>query len=132
MIVTFLALFIGGIIGGLCRYLLEAVMPAMHAFPEATLFANLSGSLILGVFYGVAAVRDIPVWFRAGFGTGVIGAYTTFSTFCLDTDTLAHIDPIASYAYVLASVIGGPVFAYIGDILVVAVSKRTYRPAEEM
>ena len=128
----YVALLIGGAIGGFLRYLLAHIIPADGAFPDATLLINLSGSLVLGVFYGIAAVRDIPDWLRVGFGVGLIGAYTTFSTFCLNTDTLFRHSPLASYLYIAASMIGGPVLAYVGDLLVSTVSGRIWNTNEEL
>ena len=129
---TIVALFIGGAIGGFLRYFLATVIPGVNGFPDATLLINLSGSLILGAFYGVAAVREVPTWLRMGFGVGVIGAYTTFSTFCLDTDTLFRHSLMEGYLYIAASMILGPILAYVGDLLVAAVSTRIWHTAEEV
>ena len=78
---TYLALIIGSLLGGILRYALRMAIPTPDSFPLGILIINLSGSLILGVFYGVSDTRRIKLWLRVGFGTGVIGTFTTFSTF---------------------------------------------------
>ena len=71
---------IGAGTGGILRYLIYL---ALHStkFPLATLIINLSGSLALGVIAGIWA-KDHPL--RLLLGVGLLGGYTTFSTFSLD------------------------------------------------
>ncbi len=55
-------------------------------FPFATLAVNISGSLIMGVLYGLIQQGIIEVSvYRTLIGVGFLGAFTTFSTFSLDT-----------------------------------------------
>lgn len=104
---------IGGGIGSVLRYALSrAVHPAADGFPVATLVTNLLGALLLGML--IVAVTD--VWrphrlVRPALGTGLLGGFTTFSTFAVETRGLAF--PVAM-AYVLASVIGGVALATAG------------------
>lgn len=89
------------------------------AFPLGTLLINLTGSLILGWFTAWAIRRPaLPEWLRLGFGTGLIGAYTTFSTFSVEMLTLLQ-DGRAGYAaiYLAASLIGGLLLAWAGFML---------------
>lgn len=115
---AYFSLLIGAIIGGILRYSLEVLIPS-NGFPTATLLVNLSGSLILGLFYGGAEVLQIKHWHRIGFGTGVLGTFTSFSTFCLDATHLASTDLPLAVLYAFLSMIGGPVLAFLGDGLVV-------------
>ena len=71
---------IGAGTGGILRYPINL---ALHStkFPLATLIINLSGSLALGVIAGIWA-KDHPL--RLLLGVGLLGGYTTFSTFSLD------------------------------------------------
>ena len=115
---TYLALIIGSLLGGILRYVLSMTIPTPDSFPLGILIINLSGSLILGVFYGVSDTRRIKPWLRVGFGTGVIGTFTTFSTFCMGTDQLASSALYLSGAYVAISIIGGPLLAYLGNQVV--------------
>ena len=124
---TYLALLIGGVAGGVLRYALDTILPTPHSFPLSTLVINLIGSFILGLFYGVADVREVKPWLQVGFGTGVIGAFTTFSTFCLDMTTLTSSSLGLAAIYVTSSILGGPFLAFFGDQIVVAALRRTVK-----
>lgn len=126
---TYLALIVGGIVGGVVRYLLECIVPAVNTFPVTTLIINLSGSLTLGAFYGIADVRGIKPWLRVGFGTGVVGSFTTFSTFSLEMTHL-HLD--LAIIYGVCSMLGGPLFVLLGGQFVVLVSRRGISAREEL
>ncbi|XID94719.1 fluoride efflux transporter CrcB [Paenibacillaceae bacterium WGS1546] len=85
-------------------------------FPLGTLLVNLSGCLALGWFASWAESRHaLPSWLRVGVGTGLIGAYTTFSTFSMETVSLLQ-QRLAGLAllYVIASLFGGLAFAWLG------------------
>ena len=82
------------------------------AFPYATLIENVSGSLVMGLLAGYFAFRgDATQPMRLFQATGVLGGYTTFSAFSLDTALLWERGEVAlAVAYVLGSValsIGG-------------------------
>lgn len=104
---------LAGGVGSVLRYTLARAVPAATGdFPVATLITNLLGSLLLGAL--VVAVTEI--WrphrlLRPVLGTGLLGGYTTFSTFAVETRSLAL--PVAT-AYVAATVVGGLVFAAVG------------------
>lgn len=80
----------GGVVGALARYGLGVALPHPRAgFPWATFGVNVSGCLLIGVL--MVLVTD--VWptqrlVRPFLGTGVLGGYTTFSTYILDTQQL--------------------------------------------
>ena len=80
-----------GVVGGagaLARFLLDGAVSsrAGSAFPYGTLAVNLLGALVLGVLTGAALSTDAQ---RLA-GTRVIGAYTTFSTWMLESHRLAE------------------------------------------
>ena len=83
------------------------------AFPYATLFENVTGSLAMGLLIATFAFKsDIPQHMRLFLTTGILGGYTTFSTFSLDTALLYERGDNLGMAalYVLLSValsIGG-------------------------
>lgn len=89
---SFVALWLGvGVLGGLgaiARFLLDALVSTNSGsrFPLGTLLVNLSGALVLGVLVGVALSGD--AYLLAG--TAVIGSYTTFSTWMLESHRLAE------------------------------------------
>ena len=82
------------------------------AFPHATVFENVSGSVVMGVLVAWFAFRGgIPQHWQLFLTTGILGGYTTFSTFSLDVAVLYERGEIGLAAlYVLLSValsIGG-------------------------
>src|SRR4030095_3914007 len=84
------------------------------AFPYATLTENVLGSLVMGVLAGYFAFKgDASQSWRLFLTTGILGGYTTFSAFSLDTALLYQRGELGLAAlYVAASValsIGGPV-----------------------
>jgi len=78
------------------------------AFPYATLFENVSGSIVMGILVAIFAFRTgIPHHWQLFLTTGILGGYTTFSTFSLDVALLYERGQIGLAAlYVLLSVGG--------------------------
>jgi CrcB protein len=89
---SFVALWLAvGVLGGLgaiARFVIDARVSANTAaqFPLGTLLVNLSGALVLGVLVGFALGGDEYLLS----GTAVIGSYTTFSTWMLESHRLAE------------------------------------------
>ena len=80
-----------GLLGGLgaiARFALDAVVARRlgRQFPYGTLAVNLSGAFLLGAFVGLALPDDS---YRL-LGTGLIGAFTTFSTWALESQRLGE------------------------------------------
>ena len=78
---------VAGAAGAVLRYLVDRwVQARMESdFPYGTMVINVTGSLILGILAGSALHHAVSAsWFTV-LGTGLIGAYTTFSTFTFDT-----------------------------------------------
>jgi CrcB protein len=104
-----LAVGIGGIVGALARYGLALLgNPAdPAAFPWGTLLCNLAGCLLLGWLASLAEGR-LPPRLKLGLTTGVIGAFTTFSTFSLElVSLLQHGRLFSALVYALVSAAGG-------------------------
>jgi CrcB protein len=116
---------LGGAVGTLVRWLLESASAARPGeWPWATFWINLGGSLILGVLLewllhaGPDRGRRRAV--RLGVGTGLIGGFTTYSTFVLETVGLAQDGRVVvGVAYALVSIVLGVVAAGAGTGLVV-------------
>lgn len=129
---TYFAVFIGGVIGGMLRYTLGLVIPTPDSFPLGILLINLGGALALGLFYGFADMRPMKPWLRTGLSTGVVGAFTTFSTFCTGVDALGSTHVLLAITYVLISVLGGPLLAFTGYRLILALNQRFAKVTEEI
>ena len=109
----YLATGIGGIIGALVRFFISNKLIHLGYFP--TLFINLSGCFLLGYLQGRAKMYVMPAWLVTGIGTGMIGAYTTFSTFSMEVvHSISQGLFFSSFFYILVSSIGGYLSAYTG------------------
>ncbi|MFP5224780.1 MAG: fluoride efflux transporter CrcB [Actinomycetota bacterium] len=122
---TVLAIGIGGALGALARYGVDlSVARRTEAlFPWATLAVNVSGSFALGLLF-VLLIEDGtgPDWLRGLLATGFLGAFTTFSTFSVQTVALAERGHSAlAIGYIFASVLLG-VFAAGAAILATRIS----------
>jgi CrcB protein len=107
---------VGGALGSLARWGLGKALPhTPHAFATSTLVINIAGSLLLGILMAlVLEVWSETRYLRPFVGTGIIGGFTTFSTFALDARYEA-VDsfPVAT-GYVLGSVAGGILAVLLG------------------
>ncbi len=85
-----IAVAIGGALGSLARYALGLwARGYATVFPLATLMVNVLGGFVMGLLAALMAARpEFPPWLRAGLMTGVLGGFTTFSAFSLETLTL--------------------------------------------
>ncbi|WP_448549825.1 fluoride efflux transporter CrcB [Thalassotalea fusca] len=84
----YLLVALGGAFGASFRFYISQLMLNWlgKGFPFATLAVNISGSLIMGMLYGLIEQGVIEVGiYRTLIGIGFLGAFTTFSTFSLDT-----------------------------------------------
>lgn len=104
------AVSVGGGVGGLARYAVSTAFPAPPgAFPWSTFVTNVSGCLLIGVLM----VLVTEVWpgrrlLRPFLGVGVLGGYTTFSTYVLDIQTLLESQrPALALSYLAATVVAG-------------------------
>ncbi|MCM8558256.1 fluoride efflux transporter CrcB [Sphingomicrobium sediminis] len=101
-----LAVFLGGGLGALLRYGVGKWTLAWFGsgFPVGTLAVNVVGSLMIGLAIG--ALEGVGPTARLFFVTGLLGGFTTFSAFSLDTLTLWQRGEAATaLAYVAASVV---------------------------
>lgn len=103
---------LGGGLGAVARYGLSGWLlhhNAQQKFPWPTFAVNLSGCLIAGLLFALAAKQDfLSPNQRLFLFTGVLGGFTTFSAFGLETvHLLKRGELVTAVAYVLASVLGG-------------------------
>lgn len=99
----------GGVLGALARYQVGRSWPVRPAgFPWSTLVVNVSGCLLIGVLLMVLVERtDAHPLIRPFLGTGVLGGYTTFSTYTVDLHRLLTTGhPGIGVAYLLGTMAG--------------------------
>jgi CrcB protein len=102
----------GGALGSIARYGIDVALPYGRTdLPVATLLINVSGALLLGL---LVATQPHARWMRPFLGTGVLGGFTTFSTFALETDRLLARAPAVAAAYVVLSLALGLGAAAVG------------------
>ncbi|MGB8652812.1 MAG: CrcB family protein [Mycobacteriales bacterium] len=114
------AVFVGGCVGGLGRYLVTRAWPTGdHGFPWATLAVNCSGAFVLALLLVlVTEVLAPTTYVRPLLGTGFCGAWTTFSSVVASTDQLlAHGHRLTGVSYLLVSAVGGLAAAGLGLLL---------------
>jgi CrcB protein len=105
-----LAVFVGGAIGTVSRYELDARHPvAPGHFPWVTLLINLSGSFAIGLLVPlVDRITPRAPMARPLLIVGLLGGWTTYSTLAVEATLLAKGGAIADFfAYLAATVIGG-------------------------
>lgn len=99
----------GGAVGAVARYFVMIMAARLWgaAFPWGTLTVNVVGSFILGVLVELFALAwSAPEGVRAFLVIGVLGAFTTFSTFSLDVVTLYERGAmVAAASYVIGSLV---------------------------
>jgi CrcB protein len=123
-----LAVAVGGFLGGTARYLLDVKFPvAPPGFPWTIFAINVSGSFLLGLLM----VLVLVVWstgslLRPFLATGVLGAFTTFSSYVLAVSALAAAGAWGvATSYAAASIGAGLLAAAVGLTLGRALTSRT-------
>ena len=114
---TLAAVFVGGALGTLCRYLLAVHHPsAAGSFPWVTLVVNLSGSFAIGLLVPLTEhVAPRTPWTRPLVLIGFLGGWTTYSSLAVDAVLLVrHGDVAASLAYLATTVAGGLALVVVG------------------
>jgi fluoride exporter len=114
----YIAVGIGGMIGAVSRYGISTAFSYYENFPIGTLLANLIGCFVLSFLLHHQMIKDkLSAELLTGLTTGLIGAFTTYSTFALETIQLWKLDIVLSILYVGISIFGGLLSCYVGFIL---------------
>ncbi|MEH8019366.1 fluoride efflux transporter CrcB [Rheinheimera muenzenbergensis] len=115
---TYLAIALGGAIGACLRYACNemALNVLGKSFPFGTLLVNILGSFILGLLYALISNGVLaPTPWRTLVAIGLIGAFTTFSTFSLDTVLLLQqAEVLKAFCNVLLNVLLCLTLAWLG------------------
>lgn len=113
-----LLVMIGGAVGAAFRFHISTVALRQlgPAFPYGTWLVNLLGGLLMGVLAGVVARAPVdgePL--RLFLGVGVLGGFTTFSAFSLETfNMLTRGEYLMATAYAVSSVAGSVLMLFLG------------------
>src|SRR5699024_9324834 len=110
----------GGALGSLSRYLVTLATQSLlssSAFPLGTIIVNVLGCYLLALLTGLRHLGFVPPAWHLALGAGFLGAFTTFSTFELESHTLAQEGGWSRAAlYVLANLVLGYVALLLGRI----------------
>lgn len=107
---------LGGALGSMARYAISLNVDQTH-FPWATLGINLSGAFILGAFLTIA-LGHLSIAVMTPIAVGVLGGYTTFSTFAWEGFTMSRTGRAnVAFVYFAISIVGGLLAAWGGYTL---------------
>ena len=115
---TYIAIAIGGTFGCWARYVQTQLVQAVfgRSFPFATLSINVLGAFLMGFLFIETLERlTMSPQMRTGVLTGVLGGYTTFSTFAMEALLLAEQgETVKAILYVVLSVVLGLLAVFFG------------------
>jgi fluoride exporter len=114
---AFAAVAFGGAIGSMMRYAVSFLMVERlgPGFPWHTALINVVGSLCIGMVAAYAQSSiGLPPYVGLFLTVGILGGFTTFSTFSFDTVTLLAESPMLAIAYCVGSVVVGVLAALAG------------------
>ncbi len=112
---------IGGFLGAVSRYLLSIFIhnKILSTYPYGTLTVNILGCLLIGMVYAMSDKGALSVEWRLFLATGLLGGFTTFSSFSNETvSMLRDGEYLFAFSYVTASVILGIVATFGGIFLI--------------
>ena len=113
-----IAIGLGGAIGALARYVVSSQITHLigPGFPWGILVVNVLGCFIMGVIAELSALSwNLTPELRAFLTTGILGGFTTFSAFALDTAVMTQRgDMMATMLYVVGSVAGSVAALFVG------------------
>ncbi|GAB3398423.1 hypothetical protein GCM10027568_35510 [Humibacter soli] len=128
--------FVGGAVGTLARYVLALAFPPIGGLPVATLLVNVVGAFLLGLLLGGIAKRGAESrrgrTLRLLIGTGVMGGFTTYSTFAVETAQLIGGGGWLGAGYALGTLIIGLGASLLGIAAGAALVRPRAVPGEDV
>jgi CrcB protein len=112
---------VGGAVGAVGRQLVSEALPgAAQGFPLGTFVVNVSGCVLIGMLMvSIVEVLRPHRLVRPFVGVGLLGGYTTFSTYAVETQRLIQAsDPRMAFAYFGATIVGALLAVQAGVLLV--------------
>ena len=111
----YLLIGLGGFLGSMGRYWVSVQMSDHQYFPFGTLIVNLVGCFLIGMLSALFALHILPPGSRFLLMVGLMGGFTTFSSFGLETQQLLHNGKNAlAFVYAGGSIMGGIILAGTG------------------
>jgi fluoride exporter len=117
---TLLLVAVASALGAVCRYAVDTAVRARLGgiAPWGTVVVNATGSAALGVLAGLVASSAASTDVHVVLGTGFLGAYTTFSTWMVETVAMVQRGAFgAAFVYGGGSLVAGPLLAGFGYAL---------------
>jgi CrcB protein len=116
-----LVIGIGSCIGGIFRYLLSQFIQNkfLSAFPYGTMTVNIIGCFLIGVVFAFSDRGNFTIEWRLFLATGLLGGFTTFSSFSLETVSLLRGGQLwHAFVYIACSIIIGLLATFAGIFLI--------------
>lgn len=105
--------------GTLARYAMAVAFPvSLRQVPWSTLVVNLLGSFLIGIVMFLIVERTFSLLIRPFLVIGVLGGFTTYSTFAVETVQLSRERPLIALIYVVISYIGGILCVLAGGAVI--------------
>ena len=124
---TIISVASGGAIGAVSRLLISGAVNRsfIHTIPLGTLAVNLLGSLLIGILFAYFHIHTtLSPHIKSFMVTGILGALTTYSTFAMESFLLLQAEQyIQSFANMALNLFGTILFAGLGYIIVIQISK---------
>ncbi len=111
----------GSFIGGILRYLLSVLVQTkfLSSFPFGTLTVNITGCFLIGLVFGLTERGNIAPEWRLFLVTGLLGGFTTFSAFSLESVSLFRDGQFFyAAAYIFSSIIAGIIATFTGFAII--------------
>lgn len=107
----------GGALGAVLRFIIAQLMKnnISYEFPWHTFLVNISGCLLIGFAWGYLSSSQAPEWISFLLVTGILGGYTTFSSFGIEFVIMLNNGKIAeAFLYVGATNMIGLLLTFVG------------------